>query len=256
MWLPEGITNERPCAEIDVAFDPLPIIPEPETVARIDSVADPPAAFLGVTTITAAASVEVAFGAYTEASAVAVVTSPAFRIEVVVEAAGVRSAALTVVVHVTDGPLIGLVVIIRASYVPATVGAFKVTKNFAVTYVGVLTVELTFAETLLPAITTEDVDVSRSDRVADFADPVGCENIAEITVAVSADVSEINDNVTTAVADSPDVTASVAESIVRVGAFTAALVGSADNTPKDIAAASPRAIFLNEFIFLLISSVS
>jgi hypothetical protein len=69
---------------------------------------------------------------------------------------------------------------------------------------------------------------------------------------VSADVSEINDSVTTAVADSPEITASVAESIVRVGAFTAAFVGSADSTPKDIAAARPRAIFLNEFIFLLI----
>jgi hypothetical protein len=148
--------------------------------------------------------------------------------------------------------LIGLVVRTLASYVPATAGVLKVTKNFAVTYVGVLTVELMFAETLLPAITTEAVDVSRSDRVADFAEPVGCENIAEITVAVSADVSEINDNVTTAVADSPVTTASVAESIVRVGAFTAALVGSADSTPKDIAAASPRAIFLNEFIFLLV----
>jgi hypothetical protein len=171
------------------------------------------------------------------------------RIDVVVEADGVRSAALTVTVHETDGPLIGLVVKILASYVPATVGVFRVTKNFAVTYVGVLTVELTFAETLFPAITTEDVDVSRSDRVADFAEPVGCENIAEIIVAVSADVSEMNDNVTTAVADSPDVTASVAESIVRVGAFTAALVGSADSTPKDMAAASPRAIFLNEFTY-------
>jgi hypothetical protein len=223
-------------------------------VARIDSVADPPAAFLGVTTITAAASVEVAFGANTVASAVAVVTSPALRIDVVVEADGVRSAALTVTVHATDGPLTGLVVKILASYVPATVGALRVTKNFAVTYVGVLTVELTFAETLLPAITTEAVDVSKSDRVADFADPVGCENIAEITVAVSADVSEINDNVTTAVADSPEVTASVAESMVRVGAFTAALVGSADSTPKDIAAARPRAIFLNEFILLLVYS--
>ena len=72
--------------------------------------------------------------------------------------------------------------------------------------------------------------------------------MADMIVAVSADVSEINDNVTTAVADSPDVTASVDESIVRVGAFTAALVGSADSTPKDIAAASPRAIFLNDFI--------
>jgi hypothetical protein len=39
--------------------------PEPVTVARIDSVADPPAAFLGVIEITAAASDEVAFGAYT-----------------------------------------------------------------------------------------------------------------------------------------------------------------------------------------------
>jgi hypothetical protein len=150
--------------------------------------------------------------------------------------------------------LIGLVVKIFASYVPATAGVLKVTKNFAVTYVGVLTVELMFAETLLPAITTEAVDVSRSDRVADFAEPVGCENIAEITVAVSAEVSEINDSVTTAVADSPAITASVAESMVRVGAFTAALVGSADSTPKDIAAASPRAIFLNEFIFLLVYS--
>jgi hypothetical protein len=107
---------------------------------------------------------------------------------------------------------------------------------------------------LLPAITTEAVDVSSNDRVADFADPVGCENIADITVAVSADVSEINDSVTTAVALSPDVTASVAESIDSVGAFTAALVGSADITPKDIAAASPKAIFLNEFIFLLVLS--
>ena len=152
---------------------PYPIRPEPETVARIDSVADPPAAFLGVTTITAAASAEVAFGAYTKASAVAEVVSPALRIDVVVEAEGVRSAALTVTVQDTDGPLIGLVVKILASYVPATAGVLKVTKNFAVTYVGVLTVELIFAETLLPAITTEAVDVSRSDRVADFAEPVG-----------------------------------------------------------------------------------
>jgi hypothetical protein len=103
----------------------------------------------------------------------------------------------------------------------------------------------------LPAITTEAVDVSRSDRVADFADPVGCENIAEITVAVSADVSEINDNVTTAVALSPDVTASVAESIDSVGAFTAALVGSAVSVPIAKAAATARVIFLNLFIFLL-----
>jgi hypothetical protein len=227
--------------------------PDPVTVARIDSVAFPPVAFLGVTTITAAASVEVAFGAYTEASAVAVITSPELRIDVVVEADGVRSAALTVTVHVTVGPLIGLVVRIRASYVPATEGAFKVTKNFAVTYVGVFTVAFTSAETRLPAITAEAVAVSSNVNVADFAEPVGCVNIAEIIVAVSADVCEINDNVTTAVADSPVVTASVAESIVRVGAFTAALVGSADSTPKDIAAASPRAIFLNEFIFLLVS---
>ena len=89
--------------------------PEPVTVARIDSVADPPAAFLGVTTITAAASVEVAFGAKTVASAVAVVTSPALRIDVVVAAEGVISAALTVTVHATDGPVAGLVVIILAS---------------------------------------------------------------------------------------------------------------------------------------------
>jgi hypothetical protein len=74
-------------------------------------------------------------------------------------------------------------------------------------------------------------------------------NIAEMIVAVSADVCDTNDNVTTAVADSPVDTASVAESIVRVGAFTAALVGSADITPNDIAAARPRAIFLNEFIY-------
>jgi hypothetical protein len=91
--------------------------------------------------------------------------------------------------------------------------------------------------------------------VAFFAAPVGCENIADNTVAVSAAVSEINDNVTTAVAVSPAVIASVAESIVSVGAITAALVGSADITPKDIAAARPRAIFLNEFIFLLVSFI-
>jgi hypothetical protein len=180
------------------------------------------------------------------------VTSPAFRIDVVFEGNGVISAAFTVTVQDAVGPLTGLVVKILASYVPATVGVLKVTKNFAVTYVGVLIVELIFAKTLLPAITTEAVDVSRSDRVADFADPAGCENIAEITVAVSADVSEINDNVTTAVAVSPATTTSVAESIVRVGALTAALVGSAVSTPKDIAAAMPRAIFLNEFILLLI----
>jgi hypothetical protein len=34
--------------------------------------------------------------------------------------------------------------------------------------------------------------------------------------------------------------------------MTAAFVGSADMTPKDMAAASPRAIFLNEFIILLV----
>jgi len=97
------------------------------------------------------------------------------------------------------------------------------------------------------------VEVSIKVSVADFAEPVGCENIAEIIVAVSADVCEIKDSVTTAVADSPVVTASVAESMAKVGAFTAALVGSADITPKVIAAARPRAIFLNEFIFLLVS---
>jgi len=90
--------------------------------------------------------------------------------------------------------------------------------------------------------------------VADLAEPDGCVNIAEIIVAVSAEVCEINDNVTTAVADSPAVTVSVPESMARVGAFTAAFVGSADITPKDIAAASPKAIFLNEFIILLVSS--
>jgi hypothetical protein len=95
------------------------------------------------------------------------------------------------------------------------------------------------------------VDVSSSVKVADFAEPVGCENIAEMIVAVSAVVCAINDSVTTAVADSPVDTASVAESIVRVGALTAAIVGTADSTPKDIAAASPRAIFLNEFIYFL-----
>jgi hypothetical protein len=62
----------------------------------------------------------------------------------------------------------------------------------------------------------------------------------------------MNDKVTTAVAVSPAVIASVAESIVSAGPITAALVGSADITPKDIAAASPKAIFLNEFIILLI----
>jgi hypothetical protein len=101
----------------------------------------------------------------------------------------------------------------------------------------------------LPAIAAVAEDVSMIEKVADLAEPVGCVNIAEIIVAVSADVCEINDSVTTAVADSPVVTASVAESIVRVGALTAALVGSADSTPKDIAAASPRAIFLNEFTY-------
>jgi CBS domain containing-hemolysin-like protein len=83
-------------------------------------------------------------------------------------------------------------------------------------------------------------------------EPEGCVKIADSTVAVSAPVSEINDNVTTAVAVSPAVIVSVAESIVSVGAITAALVGSAEITPKVIAAARPRAIFLNEFIFLLV----
>jgi hypothetical protein len=251
--LPLGTTRARPAAEIVVAFEPIPISPAPVTVARIDSVAVPPAAFLGVTTITAAASVEVARGAKTVASAVAVVTSPALRIEVVVEAAGVRSAALTVTVHATDGPVAGRVVRILASYVPATAGATSETVNFAVTNPGVLIVELTSADRLLPAIATVAVVVSRSVRVAVFAEPVGCANIAESTVAVSAAVSEINDNVTTAVAVSPATIVSVAESIVSVGEITAALVGSADITPKVIAAARPRAIFLNEFIFLLVS---
>ena len=125
--------------------------------------------------------------------------------------------------------------------------------NFAVTYPGVFTVELTSAETLLPAITATAVVVSSSVSVADFEAPVGCENIADNTVAVSAAVSEINDNVTTAVAVSPAVIVLVAESIVSVGPITAALVGSAEITPKVIAAARPRAIFLNEFIFLLVS---
>jgi hypothetical protein len=232
---------------------PKPIKPVPDTVARIDSVADPPAAFLGVTTITAAASVAVAFGAKTESSAVAVVTSPRLRIEVVVEADGVISAALTVTVHATDGPVAGRVVRILASYVPATAGATKDTVNFAVTYPGVFTVELTSAERLPAAIATVEVVVSSNESVADLFDPVGCAKIAESTVAVSAAVSEINDSVTTAVAVSPAVIESVAESIVRVGAITAALVGSADITPKVIAAARPRAIFLNEFIFLLVS---
>jgi acyl CoA:acetate/3-ketoacid CoA transferase beta subunit len=70
--------------------------------------------------------------------------------------------------------------------------------------------------------------VSSNVIVADFEAPVGCVNIADNTVAVSAFVSEINDNVTTAVADSPAMTVSVAESMVRVGAMTVAFVGSAD----------------------------
>jgi hypothetical protein len=63
----------------------------------------------------------------------------------------------------------------------------------------------------------------------------------------------MNDKVTTAVAVSPAMIVLVAESIAREGPITAALVGSADITPKVIAAARPRAIFLNEFIFLLVS---
>jgi hypothetical protein len=141
---------------------------------------------------------------------------------------------------------------ILASYVPATEGATNETVNFAVTYPGVPTVELTSAERFPAAIATVEVVVSSNESVADFDEPVGCVNIAESTVAVSAAVSEINDNVTTAVAVSPAVIVSVAESIVSVGAITAALVGSAVSTPRDIAAASPRAIFLNEFILLLI----
>jgi hypothetical protein len=127
--------------------------------------------------------------------------------------------------------------------------------NFAVTYPGVPTVEFTSADRLPAATATVEVVVSSKVSVAFFAEPVGCENIADNTVAVSAAVSEINDNVTTAVAVSPVVIASVAESIVRVGAITAALVGSADITPKVIAAAIPRAVFLNEFIFLLVSFI-
>jgi hypothetical protein len=100
-----------------------------------------------------------------------------------------------------------------------------------------------------------EVVVSSNESVALFDEPDGCVKIADSTVAVSAAVSEINDNVTTAVAVSPAVIESVAESIVSVGAITAALVGSADITPKVIAAARPKAIFLNEFIFLLFYSV-
>jgi hypothetical protein len=196
---------------------PKPIIPVPDTVARIDSVAAPPAAFLGVTTITAAASDEVAFGAYTVASAVAVVTSPELRIDVVVAAAGVTSAALTVTVHATEGPVAGRVVRILASYVPATVGATNETVNFAVTNPGVPTVELISAERLPAAIATTEVVVSSSESVALFDEPDGCAKIADSTVAVSAAVSEINDNVTTAVAVSPATIESVAESIVSVG---------------------------------------
>jgi hypothetical protein len=251
--LPFGITTERPIDVIVVAFVPYPTRPDPVTVARIDSVALPPAAFLGVTTITAAASVDAAFGAYTDASVVAVVTSPEFRIEVVVAAEGTKSGALTVTVHATEGPVAGRVVRIRASYVPATDGATNETVNFAVTYPGVPTVELTSAERFVLAIATVAVVVSSNVSVADLLAVAGCENIAESTVAVSAAVSEIKDNVTTAVAVSPALIASVAESIVSVGAITAALVGSADITPKVIAAATPRAIFLNEFIFLLVS---
>jgi hypothetical protein len=125
--------------------------------------------------------------------------------------------------------------------------------NFAVTYPAVLTVELTSAEVLPEPNATVAVFVSTNESVAVFAEPIGCEKIAARTVAVSAFVSEINDNVTTAVADSPAVTVVVAVSMLRVGAITAALVGSAEITPKVIAAATPRAIFLNEFIFLLVS---
>jgi hypothetical protein len=202
---------------MDVAFVPKPIMPVPETVARIDSVADPPAAFLGVTTMTAAASEEVALGANTKSSAVAVVTSPLLIIDVVVEAAGVRSAALTVTVHATDGPVAGRVVRILASYVPATEGATNETVNFAVTNPGVPTVELISAERFPAAIVTTEVVVSSNESVALFDEPVGCEKIADSTVAVSAAVSEINDNVTTAVAVSPETIESVAESIVNVG---------------------------------------
>ena len=176
-------------------------------------------------------------------------------IDVVVEADGVISAALTVTVHATDGPVDGRVVIILASYVPATDGATNDTINFAVTYPGVPTVELTSAERFPAATATVAVVVSRSVRVAFFAAPVGCENIADNTVAVSAAVSEINDNVTTAVAVSPAVIESVAESIVRAGPITAALVGSAVIVPNAKAAAIAIEIFLNEFIFLLNLSV-
>jgi hypothetical protein len=231
---------------------PYPTDPDPVTVARSDSEVVLLAAFFCAITITAAASVAAAFGANTESSAAAVITSPLLRIEVVVDAEGVVSPAATLIVQEIEGPLDGRVVRIVATYVPATVGAAKVTVNFAVTYPAVLTVELTFAVKLSPATTTVAVFVSSNVSVADLLAVEGCVNIADNTVAVSADVSEIYDNETTAVAVSPTRIESVAESIVKVGAITVACVGSADNTPKDMAAASPRAIFLNEFIILLV----
>jgi len=86
-------------------FEPVPIRPEPETIAVIDSDAEAPAVFFCVTAITATASEAVAFGANTSTSAVAEIVSPLLRIEVDVPAEAFVSGAVTVTVHTTAAEL-------------------------------------------------------------------------------------------------------------------------------------------------------
>jgi hypothetical protein len=135
------------------------------------------------------------------------------------------------------------------TYVPGTDGVSSVTKSFAETLATELLVEATSAEKFPDPATTTALVVSITDSVASFAAPAGNDVMPDVTVTVSDVFCAKNPTVMTAVADSPAITVSAIASMVNVSAFTAALVGSADSTPKDIAAASPKAIFLNEFTY-------
>jgi hypothetical protein len=207
------------------------------TVTVSDSDAVALIAFLCVTTITAAASLDAAFGANTVASAVADMFSPAFNIDVEYALDAFRSLAFTVTVHVTADELstppppftVGVSLI---TYVPATVGASSVTNSFADTAASEFTVDDTSAVRESDDIATSALVVSTIDIVGSLTAPAGSDSVLAVIVRVSPVLAARKPIDTTAVAESPVNTVSATASIVNVSALCTALDGEAESNPK------------------------
>jgi hypothetical protein len=228
---------DLPSPDIVAWFVPVPTIPAPVTVTVSDSDAVALIAFLCVTTITAAASLDAAFGANTVASAVADMFSPAFNIDVEYALDAFRSLAFTVTVHVIADELrippppftVGVSFI---TYVPATVGASSVTSSLADTAARELLVDETSAVRESDESATSALVVSTTDIVGSLTAPAGSDSVLAVIVRVSPVLAARKPIDTTAVAESPVNTVSATASIVNVSALCTALDGEAESNPK------------------------